>query len=225
MEAHPSGAVRRGRARRGFGRGALVLAAATLAIATLPGTATGGAAAIGVDDDFFDPDESAYHSPAPFPWNWQDTENAHTVRQNKMLFSSGAPRTGNHQFVVRASSGTFPYYCSVHGSPGGGMRGRIRVGIRIEEIDEEHFRVRWAFSDSETGNVYDVRYRVGSGKWKNWKVDTKQRAVIFGRNDQPVAVDPATTYRFRARSQAKASTPKQVSGWSPVRERLAALPP
>ena len=76
------------------------------------------------------------------------------------------------------------------------------------------FTVVWALTGTNTGNQFDVRYRVGTaGTWKMWKNDVAARQGVFGLNGTPVVVSPGHTYQFQARSQ---KTPTQPSGWSPT---------
>lgn len=59
---------------------------------------------------------------------WRDTEGTHTVTADDGSFSSpnlAAGKTYSHKF---AKAGTYPYYCSFHGSKGGGdMSGVVVV--------------------------------------------------------------------------------------------------
>ena len=76
------------------------------------------------------------------------------------------------------------------------------------------FTVTWALPGTNTGNQFDVRYRVGTaGAWILWKNNVAARSAIFGLNGLPVQVMPGRTYQFQARSQ---KTPTQPSGFSPV---------
>jgi hypothetical protein len=83
------------------------------------------------------------------------------------------------------------------------------------------FTVRWALSGTattatNTGNQFDVRYRVGtSSTWRLWKNNTSARSGVFGQNGLPVQVVAGRTYHFQARSQ-KSAAPNQPSGWSPT---------
>ncbi len=71
-------------------------------------------------------------------------------------------------------------------------------------------------SATNTGNQFDVRYRVGtSATWRVWRNNTAARSGVFGQNGLPVQVMPGRTYHFQARSQ-KTAAPNQPSGWSPT---------
>jgi hypothetical protein len=80
---------------------------------------------------------------------------------------------------------------------------------------EGTFRPAWALDITRTGNSFDVRFKVGNGKWRLWKDDTRARRALFGKNGEPVEVKPSKQYRIQARSQ-KRSNPAKRSGWSPA---------
>jgi hypothetical protein len=143
----------------------------------------------------------------------------HNVRQNATLFNSGAP-TRNLNFSVRASAGTYHYYCTLHGTTSGGMDGVVRVRPLFAAAPTGlPFTVSWALSGTSattTGNQFDVRFRVGtSPTWTTWRNNTTARSGVFGQNGLPVQVVAGRTYHFQARSQ-KAAAPNQPSGWSPT---------
>ena len=155
-------------------------------------------------------------------FHWQrapGSTSPHNVHQDFNLFNSGAATSGPINFSVRASAGTYHYYCTVHGSPSGGMDGVVKVRpIFASAPDGAPFTVRWALpgttTGTTTGNQFDVRYRVGtSGTWTLWRNDSSLRVAVFGQNGQPVQVMPGLTYQFQARSQ---NTPSKPSGWSPA---------
>lgn len=215
--------------RRGLRRLAALVAVGVLA---LPATAL-AAEEIMVGDDFFDPETvSADVSPAgetTFHWQWGPaglgTSRPHNVRQDDRLFRSGDPkRSGDYELT--ASAGTYGYYCEVHGGPGSGQHGTLKVspiatplsaeaaGKATSSGAAEPFEVRWASDQTESGNRFDVRYRVKGRKWKRWKEDTKRPSAAFGANDKPVRVKPGKTYQVKARSQ-KGKREKRRSGFSP----------
>jgi plastocyanin len=139
----------------------------------------------------------------------------HNVLHAGGLFSSGAPTDGPIDFTRRFSAGYFFYFCQVHVIQG--MIGRVTAELTFtEDPSGRPFTVRWASSSTNTGNVFDVQYKVDDGKWRHWKVDTASFKGVFGRDGRPVRVRSGHTYRFRARSQKSASSPGAKSGWSPV---------
>lgn len=139
--------------------------------------------------------------------------NAHNVREDGKLFRNGEPTTGPIDFGVVFSSGTFRYRCEVHGTANGGMDGFIRVPVKVQPPpDGLNFTVRWAKPHTETGQLYDVQYRVGtSGNWQTWRSNTRDFFAVFGAEGKPISVKNNTTYQLRARS-GRGST---NSLWSP----------
>lgn len=199
---------------------AIVLAGfASLAVVT---TASAAISPILVQDDQFSPKVSTApdgFAPWGFMWDWDGpgvgqgdpTDNEHNVVQNKGLFRSGPPTTED-TFQRVASAGRYPYYCEVHRYDG--MTGTLRVAPSHNGLSAREARVRWASASSNTGNQFDVQFRVDSGPWEIWKEDTRRKSAVFGRDDDPVHVRPSRDYDVRARSE-KRSDPSKRSGWSP----------
>jgi plastocyanin len=193
-----------------------LIIAGTLAYGSV---AFGAARQITVDDDFFNPAAPPVRNlaaGASFQWvSAAGTVNRHNVRQDSKLFYSGTATTAPINFSISASAGTYHYYCEIHGSTTGGMDGVVKVRpIFNANPTGNPFTVTWALTGTNTGNQFDVRYRVGTaGTWKIWKNDVAGRSGVFGLNGAPIAVSPGHTYQFQARSQ---KTPTQPSGWSPV---------
>jgi plastocyanin len=167
------------------------------------------------DDNTFAPDEVGNQVGDTVRWfNDGMTTFPHNVREDGQLFRSGDPTSGLIDFPVVFSAGTFHYYCEVHGSEVGGMDGLVRIPVRFNAApDGLPFTVVWATDTTETGSIYDVQFRVGSGDWRRWKRDTTAFSGRFGRNRSPVRVRDGVRYRFRARSQEGTAD----SRWSPVR--------
>jgi plastocyanin len=143
-----------------------------------------------------------------------DAFGEHNVRQSNRnpIFYSGAP-TSNSAFSFRRrfSAGVFRYKCDIHGLV---MTGRVNVPVAIKGAPAGlNFGVRWANGRTNTGTRFDVQFRVGSGKWRPWRTNTKTSSGVFGKSGRPVRVANGTRYRLRARSQKK----KSESKWSPVK--------
>lgn len=196
-----------------------LVAATALAVATIPAFAFGAAQQIEITDDQFTPQITPIVGAGTTSHNWQWLgANEHNVRQDRKLFYSGPPAVDD-TFGITASAGTFPYYCEIHGGPGTGMHGTLR--IRPAELATKTKRgviqigVRWAPDSPQTGDQFDVQYRVDQGDWKSWRKNTSKTEGSFGRNDNPVDVKPSKTYRFRARSEV-ASNPNRASAFSPA---------
>jgi plastocyanin len=189
--------------------------------------ASAAATQIKVDDDFYAPDNPPVRnlsSGASFTWTRAaNSVGPHNVRQDFGIFNSGSLTSGPINFSIRASAGTYHYYCIAHGSPSGGMDGVVRVRpISAADPAGAPFTVRWALpvttpgTGTNTGNQFDVRFRVGvTGTWRLWGNDVSVRSGVFGQNGRPLQVMPDRTYQFQARSQ-KSSAPTQPSGWSPT---------
>jgi plastocyanin len=151
-------------------------------------------------------------------WRWGTdgtTFAVHNVREDKKLFYSGRLTTSDpNGFAVVPSAGGFHYYCEIHGTRSGGMAGNVKVRPAIFNPKARSFGVRWSTGSNDTGNAFDIRYRVDGGKWKLWRNDVKTAQATFGANAKPIRVRPGHTYDVQARSE-KASNPKKRSKWSP----------
>ena len=136
----------------------------------------------------------------------------HSVRQDAGLFDSGNPKTGL-DFTRKFSAGTFPYHCEKHGVNGGTMKGTVTVPPQVVSAPAGlAFTVKWAAAGTNTGNSFDVKYRVGSGAWKTWKNNTSAKSLVFGKGG-PVAVARGKTYSFQVRS----GTGANESLFSPIK--------
>ena len=161
-------------------------------------------------------------------WQWGasgHTNAAHNVRQDDKLFYSGALTNSDPGgYDVIPSAGSYHYYCELHGSPSGGMDGTLKVKPSIFNQTSNSFQVEWASSIRQTGDGFDVRYRVDGGAWKIWKSGTKLGKSVFGGDaNNPIHVGPSHTYDIQARSK-KLAAPSRVSGWSPVARRAPLTP-
>ena len=152
-------------------------------------------------------------------WQWGTngtTFAAHNVRQDDKLFYSGSLTNSKPSgYTITPSAGSFHYYCELHGSPSGGMAGTIKVRPAVFNKTATSFGVRWSPGTNQTGNAFDVRYRVDGGTWKTWKSHVAAAQAIFGANNNPVHVGPGHTYEVQARSE-KSSNLAKKSGWSPA---------
>jgi plastocyanin len=199
-------------------RFSLISAAAAAIALALPAVAGAPPRQITIDDDFFapkNPPTRNFQSGRSFRWtNGGGTSNPHNVRQDDGLFSSGADTDNPIDFSIRASAGSFHYYCSVHRFDG--MTGRVKVrpieasGSSGGEID-----LRWANASTNTGSRFDVLYKVDQGRWKNWKNDTRKFHGFFGRSNNPVNYRPGRhNYKLKVRSE-RGNVSKR-SDFSPV---------
>ena len=196
----------------------ILVAAVALALASLAGAAP---RQIDVNDDFFaprNPPARNFSAGPSFHWsNGGGSSTPHNIRQNDRLFRSGALTRGSINFTIRASAGTFHYYCELHGTVDGqGMAGTVKVRpIALADSPPGEVKVRWADSDTNTGSRFDVRYRVDSRSWKTWRNDTRSFQGAFGHKDSPVNYRPSRhNYKIKVRSERRRV--KKHSDWSPV---------
>jgi plastocyanin len=190
---------------------------AVAGLLALPAVAGAAPREINVGDDFFSPKKPAarkFQSGPSFHWSRGGSSNGdHNVRQDDRLFRSGNPVGGPINFTIRASAGSFHYYCELHRSSG--MTGVVKVRpIALADSLAGQIAVQWANSNTNTGSRFDVRYRVDNRRWKTWKNDTSKFQGNFGRNDNPVDYRPNRhTYRVKVRSERQQVSKR--SGWSP----------
>jgi plastocyanin len=200
-------------------RFSLISAVAVAVALALPAVAGAAPREIDVDDDFFaprNPPTRNLQSGPSFRWtSVPGATNDHNVRQDDRLFFSGQP-TDPLTFQIRASAGSYHYYCTLHGSRSGGMAGRVKVKpIRDRSPRGLPFTVIWASPSTNTGGSFDVRFKRGSGDWRIWKNDTEKFRGVFGRNRNPVRVRANRVYKFQVRSERSSNTSRR-SDWSPT---------
>ena len=183
----------------------------------MPG-AQAGIPGVGIDDNVFTPSSVSGVAGDTLTWEWLTPARQHNVRQNKTLFRSGSPTSEDGMTFTRVfSAGTFAYYCEVHGGPGSGMDGTVKVRPTVAEAPAGlPFTVTWASPSSNTGAAFDVEYRVGtSGDWLPWKTDTTELSDVFGDASDPVTVQSGVTYQVRVRSQKSVTATGKTSKFSP----------
>ncbi|HKI03911.1 MAG TPA: Calx-beta domain-containing protein [Thermoanaerobaculia bacterium] len=82
---------------------------------------------IGGNSTSFSPARLTVDVGQPVCWTWARTSSEHSVKADDASFTSGNPSTeGTFQHTYDAP-GTYGFYCLVHGSPTGGMRGTVVV--------------------------------------------------------------------------------------------------
>jgi plastocyanin len=194
-----------------------VVAVTIVGSLALPFAPAQAAVEVSVSDDAFSPAQASSAVGGEVHWSRATGSTAdHNIRQDDKLFYSGLPMDGTIDFTATFSAGSYHYYCEAHGSEFGGMDGIVKSPVTILNAPAgRSFTVRWATATTDTGSLYDVHYRVGSGDWKNWKKDKPATQGAFGQNGNPVNVQYGKVYRFRARSQEGTA----VSGWSPIRSK------
>jgi hypothetical protein len=176
---------------------------------------------VGVDDNLFVPKRVTTDLFEPhLRWTWDadgsgggTTKQSHNVVSRDRLFSSQLMNTGSYELDF--SAGTFHYFCGIHS----GMTGRVSVAPiavsgTVSAAGRGGLGVTWAQHGADTGDRYDVRFRVGKGRWRIWKRDTRRGHAEFGHNRKPVRLRSNHRYSFEARSQQGKGEGKR-SGWSP----------
>src|SRR3954451_4783799 len=198
-----------------------LLIGATTALLAIPALAFGGTGTtiMLTNSNTFNPNTVTKNvGTGGIHWQWGasgSTFAAHNVRQDDKLFYSGALTNSDPGgYTVSPSARCFHYYCELHGSPSGGMAGTIKVRPIVFNKTASSFGVRWSPGTNQTGDAFDIRYRVDGGAWKAWKNHVTVAQGLFGVNNSPVRVGPGHTYDVQARSENK-SKPSKVSGWSP----------
>jgi len=200
--------------KRALSRVALVAVIGSMlgSVGVSPGLAA-TTAEVGVDDYVFEPATERIAVGGAVHWLTDPGSlSEHNVRENGGIFRSGDP-TLAVDYTVTFSAGTFNYFCEPH--LGQGMVGKVKVPATVVAAPTgAPFTVRWATSASDSGETFDVSYRVAGGAWKTWKGATSARKAVFGRDGKPVRVRSGTTYAFKVRSRGAGA----VSAWSPVVE-------
>jgi plastocyanin len=196
-----------------IGAAATLLAIPTLALGRATTTvkvAPGGANAFGPNTATNTVGAGSIH------WQWDPAAGSanHNVREANKLFYSGSP-TNSHDnpsgYTITPSAGSFHYYCEPHARF---MVGTIYVRPAVFNRTATSFGVRWSTGANQTGDRFDVRYRVDGGAWTMWRNNVAFSASIFGSFNRPVPVTAGHTYEVQARS-AKSTDLQKPSGWSP----------
>jgi hypothetical protein len=163
---------------------------------------------------FFAPGDvtSDFVQGSTFEWNRIDPgPDYHSVTSDDGLFDSGNP-SGFTQFDLVASAGAYPYHCQLHGLPGGGMAGVVRVKPVASVTDAGTFRVTWADTETTTGRRYDARYkRQGRAGWEQWLRGSTKTSGEFADGNGRLVLRSGKTYLVEVRSKGGGSQ----SGWSP----------
>jgi plastocyanin len=87
----------------------------------------GSDASVDVRDDFFSPASTSVDQGETVRWTWNGSNQHNVTWPEADLTNSPTQSTGSHQVTMPDSSGEYVYFCTIHGSPTGGMRGTINV--------------------------------------------------------------------------------------------------
>jgi len=83
---------------------------------------------VSVQDDAFVPSRVEFTAGTTLTWTLEGAEQ-HTITADDGSFDSGIVNPGGTFVHVFDTAATIPYYCQIHGAPGGiGMAGVIVVG-------------------------------------------------------------------------------------------------
>jgi plastocyanin len=94
--------------------------------ADMTGTGGPGTTTVHIVDFQFNPDPVTIKAGGTVTWIW-DASN-HSTKSDTNVWDSGVQNAGAMFSHTFPTAGTFPYYCIVHGGPGGaGMHGTITV--------------------------------------------------------------------------------------------------
>lgn len=108
----------------------LYMTIAALALCSgVPATAFAqdGASSVSVQDELFAPPRAEILAGDTLTWTHDGAEQ-HTITADDGSFDSGIINPGDTFAFTFGVSGSFPYYCQIHGAPGGiGMAGTVLV--------------------------------------------------------------------------------------------------
>jgi len=146
-----------------------------------------------------------------FEWNRDEpvAKTFHSVTSTGGNFGVGP--SSFTDFDLRASAGTYPYYCVNHGSGGSGpMAGVVAVRPIVTGADNDSYDVVWADGGTQTGSTFEARWKKdGQDKWKRWS-SFESNGRTFGQQDKPTDVKQNKTYLLQIRSRFPGT-----SKWSP----------
>jgi plastocyanin len=82
---------------------------------------------VSVQDSNFNPSAIQVSPGATVTWTWAGSLDHNVIWVSGGLANSTTKASGTHQVTMPTTPGELVYYCSLHGSPNGGMRGTVRV--------------------------------------------------------------------------------------------------
>ncbi len=78
-------------------------------------------------DSNFNPAAIQVQPGATVTWTWGGSEQHNVTWASGNLSNSPTQTGGTHQVTMPTQTGEYVYYCTLHGTPSGGMRGTVRV--------------------------------------------------------------------------------------------------
>jgi plastocyanin len=168
----------------------------------------------------------------PVCWTWSNTSDSHNLKADDGSFTSGEPENhGNFQKTF-TTPGTYGYYCQVHGSLTGGMRGTVivrdssggsgpgtlqlnptaltvdegagTVTVTVERVDGSDgvATVKFATSPGTAKSGKDYLPRSGVLRWENGDQEPKTFEVPI-KND--TAIEPDETFSVKLSKATRAT--------------------
>lgn len=180
-----------------------VLAAAVLAIGvtlvpSVPAQAVG--ASVTVANFAFTPKVVQVPVGGIVTWNFQST---HTTTSNQGFWDSGVKSSGQAFSRTFASSGAYPYRCTIHAS----MHGTVNVPVTASGTPAHGWTLKWSTVNGSGATSFDVQVRrPGSATWRPLKTDTTLASAKF---------NPARSGAYAVR--ARTTVGSRTSGWSPLK--------
>jgi len=133
----------------------------------------------------------------------------HNVHEVGGIFTSGAAKAATYYNRI-VSAGTFSYNDEAHPT----MTGTIKVKPKTAAAPTgTSFTVTWATTKTNTGAKFNVQYRIGTGAWVNWLMNSSLKKAVFGASGSPIIPVAGTVYGFRVQS----GTGTVWSGYSPAK--------
>lgn len=80
-----------------------------------------------VQDNLFSPAAIRVQAGATVTWTWSGSQLHNVTWVAGNLANSPTQSSGTHQVTMPSQTGELVYYCTLHGTPTGGMRGTVRI--------------------------------------------------------------------------------------------------
>ena len=93
---------------------------------TATATAAPATAGVNVTDNQFVPDAVQIATGGKVTWTWAGSNDHNLIWVSGGFANAGTKSSGTHE-VIFGASGSYDYYCSIHGSPNSGMHGKVEV--------------------------------------------------------------------------------------------------
>lgn len=106
---------------------------------------------------------------------WVNIEGTHNVVADDNSFTSGSPASGNWVYDhVFTSPGINPYYCSLHGAPGGSGMAALIMVVQSTDVRENEFSVNSFQLQQNYPNPFNpstsIQYTIGNRQFVLLKI-------------------------------------------------------